>query len=77
MLMQLQLSPLLAPAPSVGLVPATRWIVGLCSVIFDVDVGQRIDHTVPAGILSADEARDVAFHAFPVRLVMSTIRQER
>eukprot|EP00798_Chlamydomonas_sp_ICE-L_P022159 gene22159-29224_t len=41
------------------------WLVGLCSVIFDVDLGQRVEHLVPAGVLSEEEKRDVAFHAFP------------
>jgi hypothetical protein len=46
------------------------WIVGMCSVLFDVDVGPRVSNMVPDdGILSKEEKHDVAFHAFPVRHV--------
>lgn len=44
-----------------------QWIVAVCSVVFDVDVGQRVEHIYPEGVLSDDEVQDVAFHAFPVR----------
>ncbi len=43
------------------------WIVAICSVLFDLDVGQRIDSIVPEGALTEEEANDVAFHSFPVR----------
>ena len=41
----------------------------LCSVVFDIDVGQRLEHCHPEGALSEEEARDLAFHSFPVRRV--------
>jgi hypothetical protein len=44
------------------------WLVAICSVLFDLDVGQRIDSIVPEGALTDEEANDVAFHSFPVRL---------
>ncbi len=43
------------------------WIVGLCSVLFDVDVGPRVNTLVPDHALTAEEKQDIAFHAFPVR----------
>ena len=45
------------------------WVVAICSVLFDLDVGQRIDSIYPDHALTDDEANDVAFHSFPVRLV--------
>lgn len=46
--------------------PRSDWIVAICSVLFDLDVGQRIDSIVPEGALTDEEANDVAFHSFPV-----------
>lgn len=43
-----------------------QWILGICTVVFDVDVGQKINNLVPSGILSKEEQMAVAFHAFPV-----------
>lgn len=51
------------------------YILGLCSVVFDVDVGNRIDTLVPDGVLSSEERMDVAFHSFPVRF--QTARAEQ
>lgn len=42
------------------------WAVAICSVLFDLDVGQRIDSIYPEGALTEEEANDVAFHSFPV-----------
>ena len=47
--------------------PRSPWIVAICSVLFDLDVGQRIDSIVPEGALTEEETNDVAFHSFPVR----------
>lgn len=44
----------------------TDWAVAICSVLFDLDVGQRIDSIYPEGALTEEEANDVAFHSFPV-----------
>ena len=45
------------------------WIVAICSVLFDLDVGQRIDSICPDHALTEEEANDVAFHSFPVKLL--------
>ena len=42
------------------------WACAICSVLFDLDVGQRIDSIYPEGALTEEEANDVAFHSFPV-----------
>ncbi|GIL57407.1 hypothetical protein Vafri_12586 [Volvox africanus] len=47
-----------------------QWIVGICSIIFDIDVGQRTEHLVPEGCLSKEEQHDVAFHSFPDSMSM-------
>ena len=44
------------------------WLVGVCSVVFDIDVGQRIEYLYPPDTLRAGEDSDVAFHSFPVSL---------
>lgn len=44
---------------------ASPWVVGICSVIFDVDVGQKISHLVPENCISETERTDVAFNSFP------------
>ena len=41
------------------------WIVGLASVVFDPDVGQKIDALVPPSALTDAEAHAVAMAAFP------------
>lgn len=46
-----------------------QWIVGVCSVLFDVDVGQKVEHLHPPTALSPEEQTDVAFCAFPVRCI--------
>ena len=43
------------------------WLIGICSVLFDIDVGQKVLDIYPPGALGEDEASDVAFHAFPVQ----------
>ncbi|GIL89700.1 hypothetical protein Vretimale_16639 [Volvox reticuliferus] len=50
--------------------PSHQWIVGICSIIFDIDVGQRIEHLVPEGCLSKEEQHDIAFHSFPDSMSM-------
>jgi hypothetical protein len=44
----------------------SSWIVGIATVVFDVDVGQKVNNLVPEDALSAAEHKAVAFHAFPV-----------
>jgi hypothetical protein len=46
--------------------PAGTWIIGICSVVFDIDVGQTLQHLHPENCLSEEEQSSVAFHAFPV-----------
>jgi hypothetical protein len=42
------------------------WILGVCSVVFDIDEGQKLEDCFPQNALSEDEANDIAFHSFPV-----------
>lgn len=42
-------------------------MLGLCSVLFDVDKGQTLRDIWPLDCLSEEEKAAVAFHAFPVR----------
>eukprot|EP00955_Chlamydomonas_euryale_P062044 358277-Chlamydomonas_euryale.AAC.5 len=60
-----------AEAAAAGSSSATprAWLVGLASVLFDVDVGPKVEALVPPGCLSAEERQAVAFHAFPVSYV--------
>ena len=44
----------------------TDWLIGICSVIFDIDEGQKVLDIYPTGAIGAAEASDVSFHAFPV-----------
>lgn len=55
------------PAP-INTEVKNHWIVGLCLVEFDIDVGQQVNQIMPDGCLTAQEKADVAFHAFPVSL---------
>jgi hypothetical protein len=41
-------------------------VLGLCSVIFDVDKGQTLQDLWPLDCLSEEDKAAVAFHAFPV-----------
>lgn len=43
----------------------SAWCTALCSVVFDLKLGQRVEHIVPCGALTAKEQTDVAFHSFP------------
>jgi hypothetical protein len=43
------------------------WIEGICSVLFDIDVGQTVRDIVPGRVLTEEEESAVAFNAFPVR----------
>lgn len=44
----------------------SEWIVGICSVVFDLDVGQQLECVFPNDALPEPIASAVAFHAFPV-----------
>lgn len=39
------------------------WIIGLASVVFDIDQGQTLDWLYPEGIITEEESRDVAFNS--------------
>lgn len=42
------------------------WIVAVCSVLFDLDVGQQMESVYPIAAISETTATSVAFHSFPV-----------
>jgi hypothetical protein len=46
--------------------PRSPWLLGLSSVLFDVDRGQTLQHMWPPECISEHEQAAVAFHAFPV-----------
>ncbi|GMH44431.1 hypothetical protein BSKO_12383 [Bryopsis sp. KO-2023] len=46
-------------------VAPASWLVCFCSVEFDLDVGQKMEHVVPSDSLTTQEQSDIAFHAFP------------
>lgn len=43
-----------------------RWVHAICSVVFDIDEGQKLEQCFPENALTDEEANDVAFHSFPV-----------
>ena len=43
-----------------------QWVHAICSVVFDIDEGQRLEECFPENALTEQEANDVAFHSFPV-----------
>ncbi len=46
--------------------PGPTWVSAICSVIFDIDEGQKLEQCFPENALTEEEANDVAFHCFPV-----------
>lgn len=44
-----------------------QWVHAICSVVFDIDEGQKLEQCFPENALKEEEANDVAFHCFPVR----------
>jgi hypothetical protein len=52
--------------PSTSSHPRSPWVLGLASVLFDVDKGQTLTDIWPPDVLSEEERAAVAFHAFPV-----------
>lgn len=55
-------------AAGISAAPArTPWLVGLCTVVFDIDIGQTVSHQWPEGVLTENELNAVAFQSFPVR----------
>ena len=51
-----------------------QWVHAICSVVFDIDEGQRLEECFPENALTDQEANDVAFHSFPVIMPDNTIR---
>ena len=45
------------------------WVLAVCSIVFDIDVGQKLEACFPQNALSSEEENDIAFHSFPVRLL--------
>lgn len=45
---------------------SAQWVHAICSVVFDIDEGQRLEGCFPENALTEQEATDVAFHSFPV-----------
>ena len=41
------------------------WIIGLASVVFDIDQGQTLECLYPEGIITEKEGKDVAFNSEP------------
>ena len=46
--------------------PGAQWVHAICSVVFDIDEGQKLEQCFPENALTAEEANDIAFHSFPV-----------
>ncbi|XP_024525633.1 protein DENND6A [Selaginella moellendorffii] len=42
-----------------------HWLVGFCTIRFDLEQGQVVEECYPAGALSQEEELDVAFSSFP------------
>ena len=45
------------------------WIIGVASVVFDIDQGQTLECLYPEGIITEEEGRDVAFNSESQRTV--------
>ena len=50
---------------------SARWILGMVSVLFDIDVGPKVQEVIRADgaeeeYLSTEERQDIAFYSFPV-----------
>ncbi|KAK9864873.1 hypothetical protein WJX84_003125 [Apatococcus fuscideae] len=43
----------------------SKWLTSICSVIFDIDVGQRLEDVYPPESLSPDDGTNIAMHSFP------------
>ena len=51
------------------------WLVGICSVLFDIAVGPRVSNLIPGDqVLTPEERQDIAFYAFPVSVCTATLR---
>ena len=55
-------------------IQGAQWVHAICSVVFDIDEGQRLEECFPENALTEHEANDVAFHSFPVIMQDDTIR---
>ncbi|KAK9853379.1 hypothetical protein WJX84_012047 [Apatococcus fuscideae] len=41
------------------------WLTSICSVIFDIDVGQRLEDVYPPESLDSEDGANIAMHSFP------------
>ncbi|KAL0020793.1 hypothetical protein WJX79_003522 [Trebouxia sp. C0005] len=55
---------------AVDYVAQSDWILAICSVVFDLDVGQQLESVYPPDALSEPTASAVAFHSFPDSMSM-------
>jgi hypothetical protein len=54
---------------------APKWCIGIASIIFDIDVGQRLNSIAPGPhVLSEHAASECAYHAFPVEACSFVLR---
>lgn len=51
------------------------WLIGLASVVFDIDQGQTLEGQYPQGVISEAEGRDVAFNSEPWSATACTVAQ--
>ncbi|KAL3154098.1 hypothetical protein ABBQ32_013634 [Trebouxia sp. C0010 RCD-2024] len=56
--------------PNIVQTGRSDWIVAICSVVFDLDVGQQLESVYPIAAISESTATSVAFHSFPDSMSM-------
>lgn len=42
-----------------------QWLLGVASVLFDIDQGQTLEHVYPEDALTPEESKAIAFHSKP------------
>lgn len=52
-------------SPSLDPESLQRWIVALCAIRFDLELGQLIEVCYPPGCLTHDEELEIAYISFP------------
>lgn len=43
-----------------------QWLVGIATVVFDLDLGQQMDNLHPPGVLHDTEREAIEYSSFPV-----------